>query len=230
MRDRCKFGCNNLQLPTMAYYFDTKFWEVKIPRIYGFETINSFDSLTDMPNILKVEINNNETLYSRYEVFWTNCIDLTYGLSDLRKFPINKSILAKDFLFAGIENLNAATSALLHSTPNSQSIMNIRMALEMFIKSYIGFNDPSIVNDEQQDKQVRKIGHDLQKGLEAIQKLCPHLIDNSFFEKIKLFPDIADRYIPQRLNIKDISTCYNLSLHFGAIVTRSITDRNILNQ
>lgn len=233
MENMYKPNINLLPIPIFAFYFDTVFWEVKILPRYGTTASSPLDALANMPSILKNEI--YKTLYKKYESFWVNCMDLIAGLDDIRiqsNHPLHSNQIVKDFLFSAIENLNAATSVLLHPTPNSQSIMSIRMALEMFIKSYVLLHEKSTVTQLEPEKRARQISHKLEDGLNAIQAIKPDLIKSQYYIALEpLFVDIGkQRYIPQNIEINQIASCYDLALHFGAMVTRSITDRNILNQ
>lgn len=233
MSDSCKSGIDLLPIPIFAFYFDTVFWEVKILPRYGITACNPIDALTDMPNILKNEL--YKTLNKEYEFFWVNCMDLIAGLDDIRiqsDHPLHSNQIVKDFLFSAVENLNAATSVLLHPIPNSQSIMSIRMALEMFIKSYVLLHEKSTVTQPELEARARKIGHNLKDGLDAITVIRPNIINSKDYEILKIFPDNIgeQRYIPQNVDIYEIASSYALTLHIGAVVTRSITNRNLLNQ
>lgn len=234
IRDRCKQGSDLLPISIFAFYYDTEFWEVKLFEVYGSVTIDPRISLTDMPYILITHLSNNFSDMELYKAHWANCIDLINGLNDLRilsNHPLHSNILAKDFLFSGVENLNTATSSLLYTAShNNQIIMNIRMALEMFIKSYVLIHENLTRTPEQLNDRALDIGHKLQRGLNAIKKLNKDLITTNDDKTLQLFPSIDDRYKPQNIEINDIAACYNLALRLGAMVTRSITDRNILNQ
>ncbi len=230
IRDRCKKNSNHLPVSIFAYYYDTEFWEIKIPNIYGEYIPNPLQSLTNMPPKLIQYLCNNSYSVEQYTLYWANCFDLTYGSKEIPKQILNDNLFAANLLFSGIQNLNAATITLLYTSNNTQTIMTIRMALEMFIKSYIAFNDSSAETYEQKDKQARKISHDLKEGLKIIQSISPSLIHTQHFQILKLFPNINDRYIPQNIDFQNLASCYTLTVHIGACVTRSITDRNILNQ
>lgn len=231
IKTQCKQESDLLPISIFAFYYDTEFWEIKIPRIYGSVKITPLESLINMPSTLIRYLSYNYYPdMEKYVQHWANCFDLEYGSKEISFIYLDHNAFAANFLFSGIQNLNAATAALLYTSHNNQTIMSIRMALEMFIKSYIAFNDHSKKTYEEKDKQARKLSHDLKKGLEKIQQLTPNKVNKNFFEIIKLFPDINDRYIPQTMSIVDIASCYTLTIHFGAMVTRSITDRNILNQ
>lgn len=236
MRDRCKQGSDLIPMPIFAFYYDAEFWEVTIFRAYGAETIDPIISLTNMPHALITYLSNTNNYLDieLYQSHWANSIDLIQGLSDIKALPdhmLHNNLIAKNLLFSGVENLNATTSALLHPTPNSQSIMNIRMALEMFIKSYILLHENPTATQEKLNKRAINIGHNLKKGLNVIKTISPNIIKPQDSDILDLFSEkIEERYIPQSIETNEIASCYNLALRIGAMVTRSITDRNILNQ
>lgn len=191
MADRCKQGANLLPMPIFAFYFDTVFWEVKIFKSYGKPSMNALDSLTDMPTVHKCTINNDEKSYSKYEAFWANSIDLIQGVGDIRALAdhlLHSNLITKNLFFAGIENLNTATAALLHPTPNSQSIMSIRMALEMFIKSYVLLHENSTSTQAELNKRAQKLNHNLKDGLDAINEIRPNIINSKDYNILEIFP------------------------------------------
>lgn len=233
IRDRCKQGADNLPISIFAFYYDTEFWEVKIFEVYGSVNIDPRMSLTDMPYALITYLSNNFSDIELYESHWANCFDLEYGLREIPKALYETNSFATELLLSGAQNLNAATAALLYTNHNNQVMMSIRMALEMFIKSYIAFHDHSKKTDKEKNDHARnEIKHNLKKGLEQIKELSPDIINPQFFKTLEIFPkDIGkQRYIPENMAIQDIAQCYDLTLKIGAMVTRSITDRNILNQ
>ncbi len=232
MRNRCKPNCDSLPGSILAFYFDTEFWEIKIPLVYGNYSLDPLDYL-NMPVTLKNILKQDPKVIDHYEKYWHMCFDFDYGLKEIPQTLYKTNSFATGLLLSGAQNLNAATAALLYTNHNNQVMMSIRMALEMFIKSYIVFHDHSEKSDYEKSEYVRKeIQHDLKKGLEKIQELSPNLINPKFFDILIKFPENIgkQRYSPENREIRDIAQCYDLTLRLGAIVTRSITDRNILNQ
>jgi len=93
-----------------AFYYDSEFWSVDIPLIYGQVQLNSLDALHKMPEQIK------SSLMSDKKNLWEYVIQ---------------------FLKAGYEELSSATSLLLEHRLNQRAIMNCRMATEMLFKSFI---------------------------------------------------------------------------------------------
>lgn len=228
MQERCKPNCDNLPRSILAFYFDTEFWELNIPLSYGKVQIKPLEYLS-MPISLKTLLEQNANNADYYTKYWIDCFDFEYGLREIPPALYETNSFAIKLLLSGAQNLNAATASLLYTTHNNQIIMSIRMALEMFIKSYIAFNDPSTKTYKEKEKQAKNIGHDLKKGLEILQTLTAIKINAKIFDTLELFPSIHQRYSPENMEIQNIAQCYELTLRLGVMVTRSITDRNTLN-
>ena len=205
-----------------AYYYDAEFWSVKIPIIYGSVQINAYDSLDDMPqvNVDLISKNMNES-YS-YTIFWADCMDLSFGISNLH--TSNNESFGIQLLNAGFEELRSATSDLLTQRVNKRAIMSARMALEMFMKSYLA------LKGNMDEKDVKKLGHDLYKALRKVAQVSSNSFLQSAYDSLELYPSIHDRYAEQKASMQEIARCYNFALSMGAFVTRSVTDRNILSQ
>ncbi|WP_283789740.1 hypothetical protein QNI23_004420 [Bermanella sp. WJH001] len=205
------------------YYFDSEFWSVSIPLIYGQIEVNSLEALHNMPSNTKASLTkNNKTLWD-YVIYWADCIDFGYAYDDLRKskefdtFGIN-------LLNAGYEELSSATSLLLESRPNKRAIMNCRMATEMLLKSFI------CLKEGLSETQAKKLGHDL-------SKLLDKFIDCSGYDHLKkikpllsVFPSIHERYSEQTATHAKIFDAYCFAQSIGALIAREFTDRDTLSQ
>lgn len=229
MKERCKADIDSIKpMALLSFFYDTEFWKISIPLIYGQVKLNPLDSLTDMPDYLKKILSENLEDYDNFISLWIDAIDLTYGLQELRYQDKDETKeFAKGLLLSGVQNLNAVTASLLFTeSKNNQITMSLRIAIELFIKSYLIFK-----KDLRDDKDAqKKVGHDLKKGLNRIKKISPHLVIDEYLSILDLLPDISKRYEPQDNNLGYIPICYQLALYLASIITRSMTDRNISNR
>ncbi|MGR5370739.1 hypothetical protein [Photobacterium damselae] len=205
-----------------AYYYDAEFWSVKIPIVFGTVNLGAFDALSDMPEINKEIIAQDRKQFWQYALFWADCVDFGYGLSDLSSQKSDS--FGMQLLNAGFEELQSATSALLSQKPNKRAIMSLRMASEMFMKSYLA------LKGHLDEKGARKLSHNLDDALKEVVEVSGQRFPNEVFQLVKLFPSIHERYAEQQASNKDIAHCYDFALSLGALVIRETTDRNIQAQ
>ncbi|CAM3829979.1 hypothetical protein [Pseudoalteromonas maricaloris] len=204
-----------------AYYYDAEFWTVKIPIIFGVVQAEAYDAL-DMPKVNVELISKNDNKSRSYALFWADCMDFSYGISDLQSS--HDDSFGIQLLGAGFEELRSATSALLAQKVNKRAIMNARMALEMFMKSYLA------MKGNIDEKGARNLGHDLHKALKKVSQVSGKSFPKDVYDSLELYPSINERYSEQKVSTQEIASCYNFALSMGAFVTRTVTDRNILSQ
>ncbi|MCG9232575.1 hypothetical protein L3X65_26065 [Vibrio diabolicus] len=205
-----------------AYYYDSEFWSVKIPIIFGAVQVEAYDALSDMPKVNVELISKNRNESWSYALFWADCMDFSYGISDLQSS--HDDSFGIQLLGAGFEELRSATSALLAQRVNKRAIMNARMALEMFMKSYLA------MKGNIDEKGAKNLGHDLHKALKKVSQVSGKSFPEDAYDSLELYPSIHERYAEQKASMQEIARCYNFSLSMGAFVTRTVTDRNILSQ
>lgn len=206
-----------------VYLFDSEFWSVSIPLIYGSVSVNAIDALHEMPENIKESLLEDKKKLWDYVIFWADCIDLGMGYGDLRD---DKKLdqFGIQLLNAGYEELSSATSLLLEHRPNMRAIMNCRMATEMFLKSFIGLKRGL------PDKEAKKLGHNLTKLMDAFIECSGY----KHWEKTKpilaVFPDIHERYEQQNIERQRLAEAYCFAQSIGVLIVREFTDRNTLKQ
>lgn len=203
-----------------AFYFDSEFWPVQVPMIFGSVSVSAFDAISEMPVSVKEKIQNDNHNIWHYSLFWADCFDLSYGFFDIEK---NNDLDQKglQFLKAAFEELKSATALLLEPRINKRAILNLRMALEIFLKSYLA------IKKGLSDKEARAIGHDLKTALTEFSTLSKIDLSEDDINSLDLFPKISKRYEEQDISSKDISICYNFSLFIGATICRELSGRNM---
>ncbi len=206
-----------------VYFYDGEFWKLSIPVSYGRVSLNALDSIIDMPESTQEQMMADNTAAWKYAIFWADCLDYAHGLEDISKDQkLHK--FGKELLFAGSQELKSAIQLLGQSSPESRAILNSRMAVEIFIKSFIALKAGL------DKKEAKKIGHNLSAGLEEFIKVSgfSHLKDIE--DEFSIFPDIHERYSKQSLSRESLWKGFSIAQSFGTLVAREFTGRNTLEQ
>lgn len=206
-----------------AYYYDSTFWTVSIPLIFGSVKIDVFQSLSEMPDSIKKGIKSDKTATTNYVLFWADCIDFAYGFDTLRREQ-NRDKFGLQLLSAGYEELSTSVSLLLEHKPNKRSILNSRMALEMLIKSFIALKVGL------SEKEARRIDHDLKAAFKKFIEVSGYSHLMGIETKLNLFPNVKDRYRAQEANNSQLFEAYAIAQSIGTILTREFTNINSLPQ
>ena len=206
-----------------VYFYDAQFWSVSIPIVYGTVKLNALESLYQMPENIKNEIMSDPKQAWDYVAFWADCVDYGLGLDDLR----NTSGLdnyGMQLLMSGDQELRAATSILNQHRPDSRAILICRMAVEMFIKSYIALKEGLT------EKQAKSIGHDLNKGLDKFIEASGYDHWEAVRGKLSVFPAIHERYKEQEISLNQLWDGFAIAQSIGSVIIREHTGRNTLEQ
>ncbi len=206
-----------------VYFYDSQFWTVSIPIVYGKAQLNVLECLPQMSEEMKNEIMSQQKQAWDYVVFWANCIDYGMGIDDLRKTSgLNE--FGIQLLMSGDQELRAATSILNQHRPDPRAILNCRMASEIFLKSFIALKVGLT------EKQAKLIGHDLNKGLDKFIEVSGFDHWEQVRSTLSVFPEIHERYKEQDITSKILWDGYSFAQSIGAVIIREYTDRNTLEQ
>jgi hypothetical protein len=125
---------------------------------------------------------------------------------------------------SGDQELRAATSILSQHRPDPRAILNCRMALEIFLKSYIALKVGLT------EKQAKTIGHNLQKGLDKFIEVSGFDHWEKGRSTLSVFPAIHERYKEQDITANILWEGYSFAQSIGSVIIREYTDRNTLEQ
>lgn len=205
------------------YFYDSQFWQVSIPLIYGSVKLNALDSLSQMSDLIKEELMSDQKQAWDYVFYWADCVDYGLGVHDLKK---TSSLDANgiQFLMSGDQELRAAVSILSQSRPDSRAILTCRMAVEIFFKAYIALKQGLTT------KQAKSISHNLNKGLDQFIEVSGYTNWEVVRNKLSVFPEIHDRYKEQDVTLETLWDGFALAQSIGALIIREHTDRNTLKQ
>lgn len=206
-----------------VYFYDSQFWVVSIPITCGTVQLNALDSLHEMSDDMKKEIMSEQKQAWDYAVFWADCVDYGMGIDDLRKTPgLNEFGIR--LLMSGDQEFRAATSILSQHRPDPRAILNCRMALEIFFKSYVALKVGLTEN------QAKSIGHNLNNGLDRFIAASGFDHWEKVRSKLSVFPGIHERYKEQDVTFNKLWDGYSFVQSIGTVIIREFTDRNTLEQ
>ncbi|MBU1056497.1 MAG: hypothetical protein KKC46_22105 [Proteobacteria bacterium] len=206
-----------------TYYYDSTFWSVNIPIIFGSVQLNALDALHEMPQKIKDNLYGNRKAIWDYIIFWADCIDFGYAYDDLYKDK-NHDTFGRQLLCAGYEELSSATTLLLEHRPNKRAIMNCRMATEMLLKCFIALKDGLT------ETQAKKLGHNLENIFVNFLEVSGYQHLAEIKNLLRVFPDIHERYKAQEADNLSLFNGYCFAQSIGALIARAFTDRNTLPQ
>lgn len=206
-----------------VYFYDSQFWTVSIPITYGTVKLNALECLPQMSEELRTEIMSQQNQAWDYVAFWADCVDYGMGIDDLRKTPgLNE--FGVQLLMSGDQELRAATSILNQHRPDPRAILNCRMALEIFFKSFVALKVGLT------EKHAKAIGHNLHKGLDKFIEVSGFDHWEKVRSTLSVFPEIHERYKEQDITSNILWEGYSFAQSIGAVIIREHTDRNTLEQ
>ena len=206
-----------------VYFYDSQFWVVSIPIAYGTVQLNALDCLHEMPENIKLEMMADHRQAWEYAIYWADCLDYGMGIDDLRKAQgLNE--FGAQLLMSADQELRAATSILSQHRPDPRAILNCRMALEIYFKSYIALKIGLSQN------QAKTIGHNLNKGIDKFIEASGLSDWERARDLLSVFPEIHERYKEQDITLKRLWDGYSLAHSVGTVIIREFTDRNTLEQ
>jgi hypothetical protein len=205
---------------TGVFYYDSCFWPVFVPIIYGTVKINACDALKTMPESIVKQLWKDRGELEQYVSVWADCIDYAFGFENLQETGTHGKF-AQGLLKSGNQELNALVALLLERIPNSKSMESARMSTEMFLKTFLAAKDGLNENGAK-----NKIGHDLEKALNACLAVDPNSELKIICSSLKLFPRVEDRYKGIERTPKELWSTYAVAQFIGATVVRTLSGRD----
>lgn len=206
-----------------VYYYDSQFWVISIPIVFGAVRLDPQNSLQQMPDTIKQEMMSDNRQAQDYLIYWADCLDYGMGMDELRNTK-HMNEFGIQLLLSADQELKAATSMLSQHSPGPRAILNCRMALEIFFKSYVALKKGLT------DNQARNMGHDLNKGLDMFIAASGLKDWEGIRHLLQVFPKINERYKEQDISYQNLWNGYSLAHSVGSVVAREFTDRNTLDQ
>jgi hypothetical protein len=169
---------------TGAFFFDTIFWALHVPLVFGTVSVDPYSCLA-APDPIKVKINSQKEIESKFLNLWCDCADYGYsakvGTQGSGKFSV-------DLFQSGDMQLRGIVPLLLERVPNPKAIESARMTTEMFLKCFLA------VKCGLSESGAKKISHNLERACDQ----CLDKEDNEDFRVIRnglaVFPAVGARY------------------------------------
>ncbi len=206
-----------------VYFYDTQFWAISVPIIYGAVKLNALESLYQMSGEMKKELISDQKQAWDYVVYWADCVDYGLGFDDLKKTSGLDSY-GMQLLKSGDQELRTSAAILNQSRPDSRAIMTCRMAVEIFFKAYIALKKGL------SETEAKSIGHDLNKGLDKFIEVSGFKNWESIRNKLAQFPAINERYAEQDIPVDKLWDGFCVAQALGTVIIREYIERNTLEQ
>jgi hypothetical protein len=202
-------------------YYDSCFWPIFIPVVFGTVKLDAAKSLRTMPDPIKSRLMKDRQEFMQYIAVWVDCLDYGFGIEGLCDGK-NTSAFGQELFASGNQQLNATVTLLHEENPNPKAMESSRMATEMFLKAFLA-SKAGLTDEEAR----HKIGHNLEKAL----NMCLAVDKNSELQVIRsglsLFPEIADRYKGTDKTPIELWHGYGIAQVTGTTVVRSLTGRDV---
>lgn len=205
---------------TGVHFYDTAFWPVHVPLIFGQVSVNALDCLETMPVQIKKVLEAHHRDIWTYVVHWVNCMDYGYGQMDLGGTSRLQPRASK-FLGAAHSELVGANAQLLEPRPNVKAILGIRMATEIFLKAVL------VQERNLSDNQLMKISHKLEDAANACAEATTEKVFEEIGKRASLYPPVSARYDDTEWSSTSVWQAATLTQLTGATVTRLYTDRDM---
>lgn len=205
---------------TAVYLYDTAFWPVHVPLIFGEVSVNALDCLETMPSKVKEALASSHQDMWVYATHWVNCMDYGYGQMDLSPSQRLKPRAAK-FLGAAHAELQGANSQLLDARPNVKAILSLRMATEIFLKTVL-VQELALTDDE-----LRKVSHKLEDAARKCAETTKERTFEDIAERVHFYPPVSARYDDTDWPTPRVWEAVTLAQLTAATVTRLYSDRDM---
>ena len=205
---------------TGVHFYDTAFWPIRVPLIFGEVSVNALSCLETMPAQIKKVLQESRRDIWTYMLHWVNCMDYGYGQMDLEGSSRLQPRASKFFRAAHSE-LVGANAQLLEVRPNVKAILGMRMATEIFLKAVL------VQECNLTDSQLMRFSH----KLEDTSKACAEATKEKAFEEIgkrvSVYPPVSARYDDTEWSSTSVWQAASLTQQTGAVVARLYTDRDL---
>jgi hypothetical protein len=206
---------------TGVFYYDSCFWPVFVPIVFGRVQLRAWDYLKTMPDAVMKQLWREPTEVKSYADHWVNCIDYAFGINDLRTRK-NFNEFTQQLLESADQEMNAAISLLLvEDRPNPKAIERATMATEMFLKMFLAAK-AGLTEDEAK----HKIRHDLEEALRRCVAADNESELLTIQSSLDVFPGINDRYKGTDQPLGVLWRGYEIAQFTGTTVCRSLTGRD----
>jgi hypothetical protein len=204
-----------------SLYYDSCFWPMFIPVVYGSVRLDAAKSLRTMPESIKARLARDREAFTHFVAIWADCVDYGFGIQEVIK-DNSIGVFAQELFRSGDQQLNATITLLHEDMPNPKAIESARMATEMFLKAFIAAK----VGLTEKDAK-KKIGHDLEKALDRCLAVDNQSELQAIRSDLNCFPEVGDRYKGADKTMRELWQGYGTAQFTGTTVVRAFTDRDV---
>ena len=196
-----------------CFLYDTAFWPVIVPLIFGQCTVDPIRFVVGMPSALFTSLGFNSTERDQLDAHWFDCEHHMnhHRLIDSGNLPE----AAREFLAGGEKALLATVESLLAIPPNQKAAELSRDAFESTLKGFavvkVGLTP---------DRARRKISHDLSLLVKEVASTLPRAEHVRLESACALYPSVGARYEKGALPTQRLWECYREAQHAMAISLR----------
>lgn len=205
---------------TGALYYDSCFWPVLIPVVFGEVWLKARDALKTMPPPILARLCGDRNDAAQYTSLFAACLDYGFGIEELSK---DKAVggFTRELLTSGDQQLNAAVTLLLEDRPNSKAMESARMAAEMFLKAFLAAKAGLTDVDAR-----KRIGHNLETALNECLAVDAKSELQAVRPDLQRFPDVGDRYKGTERAPSELWVAYSAAQFIATTVVRALTGRD----
>ncbi|WP_447888288.1 hypothetical protein [Serratia fonticola] len=208
---------------TGCYYFDSTFWPLNIPSFFGEVSLSPFDCLDDMPESLKIKIEEDNELFNSLLFYWSDCLDYILGYETISS-SVNLEPKALVFFKNAHRELIGAISQILLPKPNTKAILSLRLATEIFMKACL------VQELKLGDKELMKLSHKLEDIAAECYKTTSEKKYLDVSNDMSIFPNISYRYDGHESKYSEVWKALCLTQKVASIFTRRYSPHDILAQ
>ena len=215
---------SDLHMPPMhvgAFMFRDVFFPLRIPLICGSPAINPVDFLTDVPDIPKRWLfDNQQTGLALFDQV-IDLMDFAYGLDDLEKIGElpDKTV---EWWYLAKQQLEAAAATVLGSFNKYAVIQNCCLSTELLLKG--GLLAKKI---DEKTLKSQGYGHNLENLVNKAADHLPTLDRETLIFVVQQFPDyVESRYEAKNFSRSDLGKFLMNAQFISGEVLRQFCDRN----
>jgi hypothetical protein len=215
----------DLHMPPMhvgAFMFRDVFFPVRILPIYGSPAINPVDFLTDVPDIPKRWLFNDQQIGLAFFDQVIDLMDFVYGLDDLQQKIRQTPEETVEYWYLAKQQLEAAAATLLGSFNKYAVIQNCCIATELLLKGALiarGMDTKTL--------RYKPYGHNFENLVNKTAELVPNIDQEMLLHTVKQLPDyINSRYEAKKFSRLELGRFLMNSQFISGEILRKFSNRN----
>ncbi len=204
---------------TSVFLFQSIFWRMVIPIVYGRVRVNILDCLIAMPVQIRQHLMQHDSSRRACMLHWADCIDYDQGMHEFLMRP--PAHPAAELVRALDRDVRSTISDLAQEQPNSNAMHDARIATEKALKAHLCFHHGYTI--EQLKKQF---GHDVAVLAADVAARSPKSEFTAVKSMVGVFAPYRDRYAEVAYSREDLWAAYSCAQFTASSLMRSLTSYN----